>query len=190
MRRRRCYRRAAPPALARRVLDAVLNFTSADESASFREAEQEESWRQAMSEEMKAIEDNETWELTVLLAGHRAIGLKWVYKCNEAGNIVRHKARLVVKGYVQHVGIDFDEVFAPVARLESVRMLVALVVHERWTVHHMDIKSVFLNETLKEEVYVQQPPRVRRRRQRGEGPAPPQGVVWPTAGTQGLECQV
>jgi hypothetical protein len=81
---------AAPPALARRVLDAELNFTSADELASFHEAEQVESWRQAMSEEMKAIEDNETWELTVLPAGHRAIGLKWVYKVkrNEAGNIV------------------------------------------------------------------------------------------------------
>jgi hypothetical protein len=93
---------AAPPTLARRVLDAELNFTFADEPASFREAEQEESWHQAMSEEMKAIEDNGTWELTVLPAGQRAIGLKWVYKvkCNEAGNIVRHKARLVAKGYM------------------------------------------------------------------------------------------
>jgi hypothetical protein len=81
---------AAPLALARRVLDAELNFTSADEPASFCEADQEESWRQAMSEEMKAIEDNGTWELTILPAGHRAIGLKWVYKVkrNEAGNIV------------------------------------------------------------------------------------------------------
>jgi hypothetical protein len=124
---------AAPPALARRVLDAELNFTSADEPASFREAEEEESWRQAMSEETKAIEDNGTWELTILLAGHREIGLKWVYKVkrNEAGNIVRHKAHLVAKGYVQRVSIDFNEVFAPVVCLESMRMLVPLTAHER-----------------------------------------------------------
>jgi hypothetical protein len=97
---------------------------------------------------MKAIEDNDTWELTSLPAGHRAIGLKWVYrvKRNEAGNIVRHKARLVVaKSYVQRAGIDFDEVFAPVARLESMRMMVALAAHEGWEVHHMNVKSAFLN---------------------------------------------
>jgi hypothetical protein len=63
----------------------------------------------------------------------------------------------MAKGYVQRVGIDFDEVFAPVARLESVWMMVALVAHERSTVHHMDVKSAFLIRTLKEEVYVRQP---------------------------------
>jgi hypothetical protein len=81
-----------------------------------------------------------------------------VYKVKrkEAGNIIRHKARLVAKGYIQRADIDFDKVFAPVARLESVRMMVALVAHEGWEVHHMDIKSVFLNDIIKEEVYVQQ----------------------------------
>jgi hypothetical protein len=108
---------AAPLGLARRVFNVELNFTSADETTSFHEEEREESWRQAMIEEIKSIEDNNTWELTSLLAGHRAIRLKWVYKVkpDEADNIVRHKARLVAKGYVQCGGIDFDEVFAPVA---------------------------------------------------------------------------
>jgi transposase InsO family protein len=93
---------AEPPGLARRVLNAELNFTSAEEPTSFKEAEQDAAWRAAMREEMKAIEDNDTWELTSLPAGHRAIGLKWVYKVkrNEAGDVVRHKARLVAKGYV------------------------------------------------------------------------------------------
>jgi hypothetical protein len=68
------------------------------------------------------------------------------------------KARLVAKGYVQHAGVDFDKVFAPVARLELVHMLVVLVAHSHWEVHQMDVKSVFLNETIKEEVYVHQPP--------------------------------
>jgi hypothetical protein len=82
--------------------DAELNFTSAEEPMSFKEAEQDAAWRAAMHEEIKAIEDNDTWELTSLPAGHHAIGLKWVYKVkrNEAGNVVRHKARLVAKGYM------------------------------------------------------------------------------------------
>jgi hypothetical protein len=83
-----------------------------------------------------------------------------VYKVkrDENGNIVKYKARLVAKGYVQQPGVDFDEVFAPVARLESVRLLLAIAAHYGWGVHHMDVKSAFLNGELQEEVYVQQPP--------------------------------
>ena len=92
--------------------------------------------------------------------GHRAIGLKWVFKLkrNEKGEVVKHKARLVAKGYVQNQGVDFKEVFAPVARLESVRLLLAIAAHCSWEVHHMDVKSSFLNGELKKTVYVRQPP--------------------------------
>jgi hypothetical protein len=150
---------APVPSLAQRVLDAELNFTSAEEPASFRKVEKDATWRAAMQDKIKAIEGNITWELTTLLAGHHAIGLKWVYKVkrNEAGEVQRHKARLVAKGYLQRARIDFDEVFAPVAHLESVRVMLALAAHEHWEVHHMDVKSAFLNGMLKEEVYVQQP---------------------------------
>jgi hypothetical protein len=81
---------AEPPGLAHRVLNVELNFTSVEEPTSFKEVEQDAAWRMAMCEEMKAIEDNDTWELTSLPAGHRAIGLKWVYKVkrNEAGDVV------------------------------------------------------------------------------------------------------
>jgi hypothetical protein len=81
---------AETPGLARRVLNAELNFTSVEEPMSFKEAEQDAVWRAAMREEMKAIEDNDTWELTSLPVDHRAIGLKWVYKVkrNEAGDVV------------------------------------------------------------------------------------------------------
>ncbi|KAF0888781.1 hypothetical protein E2562_017781 [Oryza meyeriana var. granulata] len=84
----------------------------------------------------------------------------WVYKVkkNAAGEVIKHKARLVAKGYVQQPGVDFDEVFAPVARIESVRLLLALAAQEGWPVHHMDVKSAFLNGELIEEVYVRQPP--------------------------------
>jgi hypothetical protein len=79
-------------------------------------------------------------------------------KRDAAGNIVKHKARLVAKGYAHKQGVDFDEVFAPVARLETVRLLLALADNGGWEVHHMDVKSAFLNGDLLEEVYVHQPP--------------------------------
>ena len=116
--------------------------------------------RLAMRDELRSIEENATWEPVPLPAGHHAIGLKWVFKVkrDELGNIIRHKARLVAKGYVQRAGVDFDEVFAPVARMESIRTLLALAAHEGWKVHHMDVKSAFLNGDLREEVYVSHPP--------------------------------
>jgi hypothetical protein len=112
-----------------------------------------------MTEEMDSITDNATWELVDLPPGHRAIGFKWVFKVkrDKHGNIVRHKVRLVAKGYVQRAGIDYDEVFAPVAHLESVRLMMVVAAHHGWEVHHMDVKSAFLNGELKEEVYVVQP---------------------------------
>jgi hypothetical protein len=113
-----------------------------------------------MMEEMASIEENRTWELVKLPAGKRPIGLKWVFKLkkNAAGEVVKHKARLVAKGYVQRAGVDFDEVFAPVARLDSVRLLLAIAAHCGWSVHHLDVKSAFLNGELEEEVFVSQPP--------------------------------
>ncbi|KAD3337069.1 hypothetical protein E3N88_32589 [Mikania micrantha] len=88
-----------------------------------------------------------------------AIGLKWVFKTKRdaSGNIIKHKARLVAKGYVQQHGIDFDEVFAPVARIETFRLILALAAYNGWEVHHLVVKSAFLHGELKEEVYVTQP---------------------------------
>jgi hypothetical protein len=78
-------------------------------------------------------------------------------KRDEHGAVSKHKARLVVKGYAQRHGIDYDEVFMPVAQLDSVCLLITLMAHEGWEVHHMGVKSVFLNGDLQEEVYVEQP---------------------------------
>jgi hypothetical protein len=99
-----------------------------------------------MAKEIKAINDNNTWCLIMLPPGHRAIGIKWVHKVKKGpdGEIVKHKARLVTKGYVQQPGHDIDEVFAPIAHIKSVHLLHALTAEEGWVVHHMDIKSTLL----------------------------------------------
>jgi hypothetical protein len=151
---------ADPPGPVEHALIDELLLATEDEPWNFDEARGEECRRKAMLEEMGSIEENGTWFLTGLPAGHRPIGLKWVFKIkrDEKGNIAKHKARLVAKGYVQQPGVDFEEVFAPVARMESVRVLLAVAAHQDWLVHHMDVRSTFLNGELEEDVYVLQPP--------------------------------
>jgi len=94
-----------------------------------------------------------------LPVGAKKIGVKWVYKAklNEHGESDKYKARLVAKGYVQQHGIDYTEVFAPVARLDTVRLIVAFAAIKGWIVYQLDIKSTFLHGELSEEVYVEQP---------------------------------
>lgn len=125
----------------------------------FEEAMKSKKWRQAMDEEIMSIVKNDTWELTTLPKGQKAIGVKWVYKTkkNAKGEVEKYKARLVAKGYKQKYGIDYEEVFAPVARLETIRMIIAIAAQYRWKIHQMDVKSAFLNGLLEEEVYVEQP---------------------------------
>jgi hypothetical protein len=110
---------------------------TAEEPRTTDEAITDPAWRAAMDEEMVSITENKTWELSTLPRGHKAIGMKWVYKVKRepAGKIVKHKARLVAKGYTQRQGVDFEEVFAPVARMETVRLLLALPAHSGWEVH-------------------------------------------------------
>jgi hypothetical protein len=143
------------------VADKNLLLAVNEEPTTYGEAAERQEWKRAMVEELKSITDNKTWTLTDTPLGKKPIGLKWVFKLKRDadGNITRYKARLMVKGYVQRAGIDFDEVFAPVARLESVRFILAIAAHYGWTVHHLDVKSAFLNGDLVEEVYVEQPPR-------------------------------
>ncbi|KAL0454379.1 UNVERIFIED_CONTAM: Retrovirus-related Pol polyprotein from transposon TNT 1-94 [Sesamum latifolium] len=130
-----------------------------DEPLSFEEAIKEKKWTQAMEEEIDSIEKNYTWELATLPSGHKTIGVKCVYKIkrNTKGEVERYKARLVAKEYKQKYGVAYEEVFAPVARLETIRLLIAFAVQNRWLIHQMDVKSALLNGTLKEEVYVNQP---------------------------------
>ena len=130
------------------------------EPAAVEEAMKEDCWSQAMKSELQAIEDNKTWVVCDLPKQQRAIGLKWVFKVKKdpQGQIVKHKTCLVAKGYAQRHGVDYDEVFALVARIETIRLFLALAAQSGWEVHHMDVKSAFLNGDLTETVFVQQPP--------------------------------
>ena len=140
-------------------MEDELLLSGIDEPVTFEQAVQEDAWKIAMDNEIDSIVKNQTWQLTDLPKGHKAIALKWVFKLKRDtnGDIIKHKARLVAKGYVQRHGIDYEEVFAPVTRLETVRLLLALAVKNEWEVHHLDVKSAFLNGVLQEEVYVSQP---------------------------------
>nr|GEY44756.1 ribonuclease H-like domain, reverse transcriptase, RNA-dependent DNA polymerase [Tanacetum cinerariifolium] len=106
--------------------------------------------------QVKEVEEQK--ELTTLPKGHKAIGLKWVFKPKKDANgkIIKYKARLVAKGYIQELVIDFEEVSAPVARMETIRLLLVVAVNNKWEVHHLDVKYAFLHGDLKEEVYVTQ----------------------------------
>ena len=112
-----------------------------------------------MDEEIGAIKKNDTQELTDLPQGHKAIGVKWVYKTktNQDGEVEKYKARLVAKGYKKRYGIDYDEVFAPVARVDTIRLLTTIAAQNEWKIFQMDVKSTFLNGYLEEEIYIEQP---------------------------------
>jgi hypothetical protein len=112
-----------------------------------------------MQEKLNNFKRNEVWSL-VPHPKQNVVGTKWVFcnKKDEYGVVTRNKERLVAKGYAQVAGLDFEETFAPVARLESIRILLAYIAHHSFKLFQMDVKRTFLNGPIKEEVYVEQPP--------------------------------
>ncbi|GJZ55079.1 putative ribonuclease H-like domain-containing protein [Tanacetum coccineum] len=113
-----------------------------------------------MQEELLQFKLQKVWTLVDLPNRKRAIGSKWVFrnKKDERGIVIRNKARLVAQGYIQEEGIDYDEVFAPVARIEAIRLFLAYASFKDFVVYQMDVKSAFLYGKIEEEVYVCQPP--------------------------------
>ncbi|GJT16026.1 putative ribonuclease H-like domain-containing protein [Tanacetum coccineum] len=139
---------------------AVFSTTSLEEPKTISQALQDESWVEAMQEELLQFKLQKVWVLVDLPYGKKVIGTKWVFrnKRDERSIVVKNKARLVAQGFRQEEGIDYDEVFAPVARIEAIRLFLAFASYMGFTVYQMDVKSAFLYGTIEEEVYVHQPP--------------------------------
>jgi len=135
-----------------------MAFVSQVEPKTVTETLENSNWINAMHEEMNQFGKNEVWTLIPRLKKMNVIGTKWVFKnkLDEQSVIVKNKARLVAKGYNQEEGIEFGETYAPVARLEVVRLLLTYACMNRFKLHQMDVKSVFLNGYIDEEVYVSQ----------------------------------
>jgi hypothetical protein len=123
------------------------------------EALQDESWVSAMHEELHQFTRNDVWTLVPCPTEQNIIGTMWIFKnkTDEHGTVVWNKTRLVAQGYTQIEGVDFDEIFVPVARLESIRILLSIACHLGFKLYQIDVKSAFLNDILQEEVYVEQP---------------------------------
>ena len=146
--------------------DEMVNYAlviGEDDPSNFQEAiqsQEKEEWVGAMAEEMESLNKNQTWKLVSLPTGKKAIGCKWVFKKKQGDSHregVRFKARLVAKGYSQKKGTDYDEIFSPVVRHTSIRLVLALVAS--WDLHleQMDVKTAFLHGDLEEEIYMEQP---------------------------------
>nr|GEW61167.1 retrovirus-related Pol polyprotein from transposon TNT 1-94 [Tanacetum cinerariifolium] len=134
-------------------------FLTSVEPKMYKDALTQSCWIEAMQEKLNEFKRLEVWELVPRPYQVMVITLKWIYKVklDEVGGILKNKARLVARGYRQEEGIDFEESFAPVARLEAVQIFLAYAAHKNMVVYQMDVKTAFLNGNLREEVYVSQP---------------------------------
>ncbi|KAH9705857.1 hypothetical protein KPL70_012031 [Citrus sinensis] len=163
---RRSTRERRPPAWHSEYITeinvAYCLLTEDGEPSTFHEALNSSDvalWMTAMQEEIETLHKNKTWELVPLPHGRKAIGNKWVYKIKRDGNdqVERYRARLVVKGYAQKEGIDFNEIFSPMVRLTTVRIVLAMCATFDLHLEQLDVKTVFLHGELEEEIYMLQP---------------------------------
>jgi hypothetical protein len=140
----------------------VLSLNTHTEPKSYAEASKYECWNLAMQVELLALENNGTWEIVDLPANVKPIGCRWVYKIKHHadGSIERFKARLVAKGYSQVEGIDYFDTYSPVAKLTTVRTVIALASIKGWFIHQLDVNNAFLHGDLHEDVYMLIPPGV------------------------------
>lgn len=130
------------------------------EPLNFHEAKKSKEWCDAVDVEFSSLEGLDTWDICQLLEGKDTIGCKWIFKLklHSDGSLERHKARLVAKGYTQHEGIDYVDTFSPIAKMVTIKLLLALSAKKKWFLHHLDISNAFLNGDLSEEIYMDLPP--------------------------------
>ncbi|RZC01797.1 Retrovirus-related Pol polyprotein from transposon RE2 [Glycine soja] len=138
----------------------ALSISTTIEPKTYTKASQHDCWLKAMKAELEALQSNNTWTLTKLPHNKKAIGCGWVYKVkyHADGSIERYKTRLVAKGYTQMEGLDFLNTFSPVAKLTTVKLVLALAAINGWHLRQLDVNNAFLHGELNEEVYMQLPP--------------------------------
>ncbi|GJY09460.1 retrovirus-related pol polyprotein from transposon TNT 1-94 [Tanacetum coccineum] len=137
----------------------ALSMYSDEIPANTEQALKSKHWKDAMEEEIKALIKNNTWEKRVLPPGKKTVGCRWVFtiKYKPDGTIERYKARLVAKGHTQTYGIDYSETFSPVAKINTIRVLISIAANKGWPLHQFDVKNAFLHGELKEEIYMEAP---------------------------------
>ncbi|KAL2247235.1 UNVERIFIED_CONTAM: Retrovirus-related Pol polyprotein from transposon RE1 [Sesamum indicum] len=145
-------------------MNAVINMPN--EPKNYSEAMKDKEWVEAINLEIKPLEDNDTWDITELPAGKKAIGSKWVYKLKlkPDGSMDRYKARLIAKGYNQIEGIDYNDSFSPIAKAVTIRTFLVVVCKQNWFLHQLDINNAFLHGFIDEDIYMK----------------PPEGYIVPT----------
>ena len=138
----------------------TANISAIEIPSNIQEAMKDKRWVEAINEELKALHKNHTWELVELPVGKRLVGCKWVFtvKYKADGSMERYKARLVAKGFTQTYGIDYQETFALVAKINTIRILFSLAANLDWPLYQFDVKNAFLHGDLEEEVYMDIPP--------------------------------
>ena len=137
----------------------VTNLSNIEIPRSIREALENPDWGQAVDDEIRVLKKNGTWKLLDLPKGKQPVGCKWIFtvKYKSDGRVERYKTRLVAKGFTQAYGIDYQETFAHVAKLHTMRVLLSLAVNLDWTLQQLDVKNAFLNGDLENEVYMKIP---------------------------------
>ncbi|VFQ88509.1 unnamed protein product [Cuscuta campestris] len=148
---------------ALQVADEVEDEPSIDEPSTYKEAVSGSKcakWLAAMREEMESLSENQTWELVTRPKERKIVTCKWLFKKKEGtipGEGVRYKARLVARGFTQKEGVDYNEIFSPVVRHTSIRVLLAMVAHQDLELEQLDVKTAFLHGLLEDDIYMTQP---------------------------------
>lgn len=152
------FRESKRPQIFSSYVALMCNLIESEPS-SVEEASKQQVWKDAMDEEYQSILNNNVWDIVPRPKGKSDVSSKWLYKIKHAmdGSIEKYKARFVARGFSQQEGIDYEETFALVARYTSIRTIIAIAVAKGWKLHQMDVKTIFLNGVIEEEVYIKQP---------------------------------
>jgi hypothetical protein len=152
------FRERKIPHIFLRYVSAMSHIIDTEPSC-HGEAAGQQVWQDVMTEEYQSIMKNDVWDIVLRPKGKSVVTSKWIYKIKHAvdGSVEKYKARFVARGFSWVEGIDYEETFVPIARYTSIHTIISLAASMGWRLHHMDVKTSFLNGEIEEEVYIEQP---------------------------------